>query len=90
MVDIRVRVEDTARVPELVWRLSKIFGRSAVSFDAATKEVRIDAEWESRRVVSVTDAVREWIAEGDAASAEVSIGDRSSIVGLAMPPVIIR
>jgi hypothetical protein len=90
MVDIRIRVEDTARVPELMWRLSKIFGRSTVSFDAATKEVRIDAEWESRRVVSVIDAIREWIAESDVASAEVSIGDRFSTVGPTMPPVIVR
>lgn len=90
MVDIRVRVEDTARVPELMWRLSKIFGRSAVSFDAATKEVRIDAEWESRRVVSVVEVVREWVAENDVAAAELSIGGRSSAVGPTLPPVIIR
>jgi hypothetical protein len=78
MVDIRVRVEDTARVPELVQRLSKIFGRSSVAFHGATKEVRIAAEWESRTVVSVIEAVQEWVGEnGD--SATLSIGGRSYV-----------
>jgi hypothetical protein len=78
MVDIRVRVEDTTRVPELVQRLSKIFDRSSVAFYGATKEIRVAAEWESRTVISVIEAVQEWVGEnGD--SATLSIGGRSNV-----------
>ena len=89
MVDIRVRVADTSLVPELMQRLGKIFTRSSLSFDGATKEVRIVSEWESRTVVSVIEAVQTWVAENDA-SATLSIGDRSYTAGTSAPPVILR
>ena len=89
MVDIRVRVEDTTRVPELMHRLAKVFTRSSLSFDRATKEIRIASEWESRTVVSVIEAVQAWVAENDV-SATLSIGDRSYTAGTSTPPVILR
>jgi hypothetical protein len=89
MVDIRVRVEDTARVPELMQRLAKIFNRSSLSFDGATKEIRIESDWESRSIVIVIEAVQSWVAENDE-TAMLSIGDRSEIVGASASPVIIR
>jgi hypothetical protein len=89
MVDIRVRVDDMTLVPELMQRLGKIFAGSSLSFDGATKEVRIASEWESRTVVSVIEAVETWVAEHDA-SATLSIGDRSYTAGTSTPPVIIR
>jgi len=89
MVDIRVRVADTTLVPELMQRLGKIFTRLSLSFDGATKEVRIVSEWESRTVVSVIEAVQTWVAENDA-SATLSIGDRSYTAGTSAPPVILR
>jgi len=33
MVEIRVAVEDTTRVPQLMSRLATLFDRSAISFD---------------------------------------------------------
>ena len=88
MVDIRVRVNDTTRLPELMRRLAKIFDRSSVSFDGATNEVRIASEWESRTVVGVIEAVQDWIADSEVASATLSIGDRSYTAGAVTPPVI--
>ena len=90
MVDIRVRVEDTTRVPELMRRLSEIFDRSSVSFDGTTKEVRIASEWESRTVVGVIEAVQEWVAADDEASATLSIGDCIYTAGANPPPVAVR
>lgn len=90
MVDIRVRVGDTTRVPELMRRLSKIFGESSVSFNDGTSEVWIASEWESRRVVNVIEAVQDWVAEDDETSATLSIGDRSYTTGAIPPPVSIR
>ena len=84
-----MRVADTTLVPELMQRLGKIFTRSSLSFDGATKEVRIVSEWESRTVVSVIEAVQTWVAENDA-SATLSIGDRSYTAGTSAPPVILR
>jgi hypothetical protein len=77
MVDIRVRVDDTTRVPGLMRRLSEIFDRSCLSFDRTSKEVRIASEWESRTIVGVIEAVQEWLAEHDAESVTLSIGERS-------------
>jgi benzoyl-CoA reductase/2-hydroxyglutaryl-CoA dehydratase subunit BcrC/BadD/HgdB len=88
MVDIRVRVDDTSRVPDLMQRLAKLFNRSSLSFDGGTKEIRIASEWESRTVVVVIEAVHSWVAENDAC-ATLSIGDRSYTAG-ASAPVAIR
>ncbi len=77
MVEIRVAVADTTRVPGLMRRLSGLFERSSLAFDRSRKEVRVTSEWESRSVVHVVDAVAAWIAENDADSATLSIGNRS-------------
>jgi hypothetical protein len=77
MVEIRVAVEDDMRVPALVHRLAGVFDRSSISFDRSRNEVSVTSEWESRAVVSVLDAVEAWLSEGGAASATLSIGNRS-------------
>jgi hypothetical protein len=77
MVEIRVAVADATRVPGLMLRLAGLFDRSSLSFDRSRKEVRVTSEWESRSVVHVVDAVAAWIAENDADSATLSIGNRS-------------
>jgi len=77
MVDIRVAVADATRVPGLMLRLAGLFDRSSLSFDRSRKEVRVTSEWESRSVVHVVDAVAAWLAENDADSATLSIGNRS-------------
>ena len=74
MVDIRVEVEDTTRVPALVGRLAKIFERSAISFDRSRNEVFVDSEWESRAVRGVLEVVQTWLTEDGAESATLSIG----------------
>ena len=75
MVEIRVEVEDGARVPMLVRRLARLFERSSISFDR--HEVRVESEWESRAVMGVVEVVQAWLAEDGAESATLSIGDRS-------------
>ena len=77
MVEIRVSVVDATRVPGLMRRLAGLFDRSSLSFDGSRKEVRVTSEWESRSVVHVVDAVAAWLAENDADSATLSIGNRS-------------
>ena len=77
MVDIRVAVEDTTRVPALVGRLARIFERSAISFDRSRNEVFVESEWESRAVGGVLDVVQTWLTEDGAESATLSIGDSS-------------
>jgi hypothetical protein len=77
MVEIRVSVADATRVPGLMRRLAGLFDRSSLSFDRSQKEVRVTSEWESRTVVHVVDAVAAWLAENDADSATLSIGNRS-------------
>jgi hypothetical protein len=77
MVEICVAVEDVGRVSGLMRRLAPLFDRSSVSFDRSRKEVRVKAEWESRGVVHVVEAVEAWLAEGGVDSAMLSIGDRS-------------
>jgi hypothetical protein len=76
MVEIRVAVEDATRVPELMRRLARLFGRSSISFDRSRKEVLVNSEWGSRSVVSVVDAVAQWLEDG-VDSATLSIGNRS-------------
>ena len=77
MVEIRVTVEDTTRVPRLVRRLANLFERSAISFDRSRNEVRVESEWESRAVSGVIEAVQTWLSEDGAGSATLSIGNRS-------------
>jgi hypothetical protein len=77
MVEICVAVADTTRVPGLMLRLAGLFDRSSLAFDRSRKEVRVTSEWESRSVVHVVDAVAAWLAENDADSATLSIGNRS-------------
>jgi hypothetical protein len=77
MVEIRVAVADATRVPGLMRRLAGLFDRSSLSFDRSRKEVRITSEWESRSVDHVVDVVTAWLAESDADSATLSIGNRS-------------
>jgi hypothetical protein len=77
MVEIRVSVADVTRVPGLMRQLTGLFDRSSLSFDRSRKEVRVTSEWESRSVVHVVDAVAAWLAENDADSATLSIGNRS-------------
>ena len=77
MVEIRVAVPDSTRVPGLMRRLSGIFDRSSLSFDRSLKEVLVTAEWESRGVACVVDAVAAWLAEDGADSAILSVGNRS-------------
>ncbi|HZT45921.1 MAG TPA: hypothetical protein VFA24_07040, partial [Gaiellaceae bacterium] len=61
----------------LVQRLAVLFERSSVSFDETQNEVRVRSEWESRSVAGVIDAVQSWLVVDGAASAELSVGDRS-------------
>ena len=77
MVEIRVAVEDSTRVPNLVRRLSRLFDRSLISFDRSRNEVRVESEWESRAVMGVVEVVQSWLSENGAESATLSIGDRS-------------
>jgi len=77
MVEIRVAVEDGARVPMLVRRLARLFDRSSISFDRSRNEVRVESEWESRAVSGVVEIVQAWLEEDGADSATLSIGDRS-------------
>jgi hypothetical protein len=77
MVEIRVAVDDAARAPGLMRRLAGVFDRSAISFDRTQKQVLVAAEWESRGVVQVVEAVESWLMEDGAGSATLSIGNRS-------------
>jgi len=76
MVEIRVAVTDGVEVHGLLRRLAALFDRSALSFDSARKEVRIESEWESRSVIQVVDVVQSWLAAEGADSAELFVGDR--------------
>jgi hypothetical protein len=77
MVEIRVAFDDAARAPGLMRRLAGLFDRSAISFDRTQKQVLVAAEWESRGVVQVVEAVESWLMEDGAGSATLSIGNRS-------------
>jgi hypothetical protein len=77
MVEIRVAVTDAARVHVLLRRLSGLFDRSSLSFDATRNEVQVRSEWGSRSVVEVIDAVQSWLAADEIGSATLSVGDRS-------------
>jgi hypothetical protein len=77
MLAIQVAVDDATCVPGLMRRLARLFDRSSISFDRSRREVRVESEWGSRSVISVIDAVAEWLAEDGGSSATLSIGDRS-------------
>jgi hypothetical protein len=85
MVEIRVAVDDAARVPGLMRRLAGLFDRSAISFDRTRKQVLVAAEWESRGVVQVVEAVESWLMEDGVGSATLSIGNRSYTMRSATP-----
>ena len=76
-VEIRVTVEDTTRVPQLVRGLATLFDRSSISFDRSRNEVSVQSEWESRAVLGVVEVVQTWLSEDGAESATLSIGNRS-------------
>jgi hypothetical protein len=76
MVEIRITVTDPALVHALMLRLRRLFAPPDVTYDAASKQVRVCSEWESRAVVEVVDAVQRWVDEGDTGSAELAVGDR--------------
>ena len=77
MVEIRVAVEDTTRVPRLVRGLADLFDRPSVSFDRSCNEVHVDSEWEARSVAGVVEAVQAWLREDGAGSATLSVGPAS-------------
>jgi hypothetical protein len=63
VVEIRVTVGDAAKVHGLMRRFVGVFGRAAVSFDAA------------RAVDQVVGAVEAWLAEDGIGSATLAIDD---------------
>jgi hypothetical protein len=77
MVEIRVAVNDPTFVHGLMRRLGALFHPSSVSYDGVRKEVRVHAEWESRAVVGVVEAVQGWLGEANVGSAEIVVGDLS-------------
>src|SRR4051794_1735339 len=77
MVEIEVTVADGARVHGLMRRLRELFGPTAVAYDSTAKTVDVRAEWESRTVVAVVEAVRAWMDESGVASTSLAIGDQS-------------
>ena len=77
MVEIEVTVADGTHVHGLMRRLRRLFESSAVTYDSARRQVRVRAEWESRTVIGVVDAVQAWMDEGGAPSASLAVGNRS-------------
>ena len=75
MVEIRVAVGDVATVHGLMRRFVGVFGRAAVSFDAACNEVHVKSEWGSRAVDQVVSAVEAWLEEDGIGSATLAIDD---------------
>ncbi len=77
MVEITVAVEDPTLAPSLIRRLGNLFDPSSVTYDGTRNQIRIYAEWESRGVAAVMNAVRGWLDEHGVGSAELAVGDRS-------------
>jgi two-component system sensor histidine kinase KdpD len=77
MVEIEVTVADERDVHGLMRRLRGLFDSSEVTYDSERKHVRVRAEWESRTVAAVVDAVKEWMDETGADSASLVVGNRS-------------
>jgi hypothetical protein len=74
---------DLATVPSLTERLGGVLETASIWMDGGRREVRVLAELESdSAVMHVIDAVQAWLTEAGAASAALSIGDRSyTLVG---------
>jgi hypothetical protein len=87
MVEIRVTVDDEVHVHGLMRRLAAVFSPSAISFDRSCNEVRVDSEWESRAVVTVIEAVQDWIDEAGGRGARLSIGEHSYYLEAGAPPL---
>src|SRR3982751_3456952 len=77
MVEIEVTVADGTLVHGLMRRLRQLFGAEAVAYDSAAKTVDVRADWESRTVVTVVDAVQAWMEESGVASTSLAIGNQS-------------
>jgi hypothetical protein len=75
VIEIRVAVEDDATVHGLMRRFVAVFGRTAVSFDAACNEVHVRSDWGSRAVDQIVGAVESWLAEDGVGSATLAIDD---------------
>lgn len=75
MVEIRVAVADEATVHGLMRRFVVVFGRAAVSFDAACNEVHVRSDWGSRAVDQIVGAVESWLAEDGVGSATLAIDE---------------
>ena len=74
---------DLASVPSLAERLGGIIETASIWLEGGHTVVRVLAELESdSAVMHVIDAVQTWLTEAGAASAALSIGDRSyTLVG---------
>jgi hypothetical protein len=79
MVEIRVTVTDPRLAPALLLRLRRLFDAPSVTYDLASSQVRVCSEWQSRAVLEVVEAVQGWMAEGDAGSTKLAVGDRSYV-----------
>ena len=77
MVEISVSVEDPTHAHSLMRRLANLFDPSSVTYDGTRNQIRIYAEWESRGVAAVVNAVHGWLDEHGVGSAELAVGDRS-------------
>jgi hypothetical protein len=75
VVEIRVAVGDVATVHGLMRRFVGVFGRAAVSCDAACNEVYVRSDWGSRAVDQVVSAVEFWLQEDGICSATLAIDD---------------
>jgi hypothetical protein len=75
MVEIRVAVEDAGTVHGLMRRFVDVFGRAAVSFDAACNEVHVKSDWGSRAVDLIVAAVESWLVEAGVGAATLAIDD---------------
>jgi hypothetical protein len=85
---IRVSVGDATSAFQLMRRLGGIFDRSSVSLDRPKREVRVEAEWESRAVMGVVEAVESWLEESGADWATLSVGDRSHTMFTSTPGAV--
>jgi hypothetical protein len=90
LVEIRVAVEDVTCVPELVRGLARLFDRSSISFDRSRNEVYVASEWESRRAMGVVEIIQAWLSDNGAHAATLSLGNRSYMLGPAIPLRVVR
>ena len=79
-MEIRISVDDATFAPELMRRLEGLFDTSSVSFDRVRNEVKVESEWGSRAVATLVELVGAWADANGAASATLSLGDRSQTV----------